>query len=44
MALWGKLILCNAIGGHPPGSFVDAWRQHDEESLRQPWLAGSPLA
>lgn len=33
MAPWGKLVLYNAIGGHPPGSFFDAWRRHIERCI-----------
>lgn len=27
MALWGKVILYNAVGGHPSTPFFDAWRR-----------------
>lgn len=33
MAPWGKLVLYNAVGGHPPGSFFDAWRIHMEKCV-----------
>lgn len=33
MASWGKLVLYNAGGGHPPGPFFDAWRQHMERCV-----------
>jgi NADPH2:quinone reductase len=33
MAPWGKLVLYNAMGGHPPASFFDAWRQHMERCV-----------
>lgn len=26
MAPWGKIVLYNAVGGHPTGSFFDDWR------------------
>lgn len=33
MARWGKLVLYNAVGGHPPASFFDTWRSHISKSL-----------
>lgn len=33
MAPWGKLVLYNAVGGHPPAGFFDAWRQHMQKCI-----------
>lgn len=33
MAPWGKIVLYNAVGGHPPASFFDAWRVHMAKCL-----------
>jgi len=33
LAPWGKLVLYNATGGHPPASFFDAWRTHMAKCL-----------
>lgn len=33
MALWGKIVLYNAIGGHPPATFFDDWRRQIRKSV-----------
>lgn len=33
MAPWGRMVLYNATGGHPPASFFDEWRKNLEKCI-----------